>query len=105
MEIIHIAHALTIPCSFFPEKAFFDPSLLELLYFPEDQKYVFIVLHFKKCLLFALSLRLSLRFCDFIHRFAIYIPLFLPIGLPILGSLFKAFKWIKAKRKQKPKME
>nr|XP_022288860.1 GPI transamidase component PIG-S-like [Crassostrea virginica] len=57
------------------EKAFFDPSLLELLYFPEDQK------------------------------FAIYIPLFLPIGLPILGSLFKAFKWIKAKRKQKPKME
>lgn len=63
MEIIHIAHALTIPCSFFPEKAFFDPSLLELLYFPEDQKYVFIVLHFKKCLLFALSLRLSLRFC------------------------------------------
>ncbi|XP_048746599.2 GPI transamidase component PIG-S-like [Ostrea edulis] len=57
------------------EKAFFDPSLLELLYFPEDQK------------------------------FAIYIPLFLPIGLPILGSLFKAFKWIKAKRKQKLKTE
>ena len=41
----------------------------------------------------------------FIHRFAIYIPLFLPIGLPVLGSLFKAFKWIKTKRKQKPKME
>uniref|UniRef100_K1PHI6 GPI transamidase component PIG-S n=1 Tax=Magallana gigas TaxID=29159 RepID=K1PHI6_MAGGI len=57
------------------EKAFFDPSLLELLYFPEDQK------------------------------FAIYIPLFLPIGLPILGSLFKAIKWIKTKRKQKPKTE
>lgn len=25
---------------FIAEKAFFDPSLLELLYFPEDQKYV-----------------------------------------------------------------
>lgn len=57
------------------EKAFFDPSLLELLYFPEDQK------------------------------FAIYIPLFLPIGLPILGSLFKAIKWIKTNRNQKPKTE
>ncbi|XP_061171873.1 GPI transamidase component PIG-S-like [Saccostrea echinata] len=57
------------------EKAFFDPSLLELLYFPEDQK------------------------------FAIYIPLFLPIGLPILGSLFKAYKWIKSKRKQKLKTD
>ncbi|KAI9550637.1 hypothetical protein GHT06_007636 [Daphnia sinensis] len=39
------------------EKAFFDPSLLALLYFPEDQKY------------------------------AIYIPLFLPIGIPVLLSL------------------
>lgn len=40
-----------------------------------------------------------------LNRFAIYIPLFLPIGLPILGSLFKAIKWIKTKRKQKPKTE
>lgn len=48
---------------FFPEKAFFDPSLLELLYFPEDQKYVYRVLHFKNCFTFALSPRLSLRFC------------------------------------------
>lgn len=40
-----------------------------------------------------------------LNRFAIYIPLFLPIGLPILGSLFKAIKWIKSKRKQKPKTE
>ena len=63
MEMIHIAHALTIPCSFFPETAFFDPSLLELLYFPEDQKYVYRVLHFKNCFTFALSPRLSLRFC------------------------------------------
>ncbi|KAL3865297.1 hypothetical protein ACJMK2_006904 [Sinanodonta woodiana] len=47
------------------EKAFFDPSLLELLYFPEDQK------------------------------FAIYIPLFLPISFPVFSSLFKAFKWFR----------
>ncbi|KAJ7333891.1 hypothetical protein OS493_015984 [Desmophyllum pertusum] len=39
------------------EEAFFDPSILELLYFPDDQKY------------------------------AIYIPLFLPISLPVLLSL------------------
>ncbi|MBN3287630.1 PIGS transamidase, partial [Polyodon spathula] len=41
------------------EKAFFDPSLLHLLYFPDDQK------------------------------FAIYIPLFLPMSVPILLSLLK----------------
>lgn len=39
------------------EKAFFDPSLLALLYFPDDQKY------------------------------AIYIPLFLPVSIPVLLSL------------------
>lgn len=39
------------------EEAFFDPSLLALLYFPDDQKY------------------------------AIYIPLFLPVGIPVLLSL------------------
>ncbi|XP_037512932.1 GPI transamidase component PIG-S [Rhipicephalus sanguineus] len=39
------------------EKAFFDPSLLALLYFPDDQKY------------------------------AIYIPLFLPISLPVVMSI------------------
>ncbi|XP_023595465.1 GPI transamidase component PIG-S [Trichechus manatus latirostris] len=43
------------------ERAFFDPSLLHLLYFPDDQK------------------------------FAIYIPLFLPMAVPILLSLFKIF--------------
>ncbi|XP_056141197.1 GPI transamidase component PIG-S isoform X2 [Lampris incognitus] len=41
------------------ERAFFDPSLLHLLYFPDDQK------------------------------FAIYIPLFLPMCVPILLSLLK----------------
>ncbi|KAM9045431.1 GPI transamidase component PIG-S isoform 3-T3 [Megaptera novaeangliae] len=43
------------------ERAFFDPSLLHLLYFPDDQK------------------------------FAIYIPLFLPMAVPILLSLFRIF--------------
>ncbi|XP_064613350.1 GPI transamidase component PIG-S-like [Liolophura sinensis] len=49
------------------EKAFFDPSLLELLYFPEDQK------------------------------FAIYIPLFLPISIPVAMSILQAVKWYKNK--------
>ncbi|XP_072044480.1 GPI transamidase component PIG-S-like [Amphiura filiformis] len=53
------------------EKAFFDPSLLELLYFPDDQK------------------------------FAIYIPLFLPISIPVFASLFKVVKWFRARRKTK----
>ncbi|XP_077996090.1 GPI-anchor transamidase component PIGS-like [Glandiceps talaboti] len=57
------------------EKAFFDPSLLELLYFPEDQK------------------------------FAIYIPLFLPISIPVLITLVKAIKWVKAQRKKKTKKD
>lgn len=53
------------------EKAFFDPSLLELLYFPEDQK------------------------------FAIYIPLFLPISIPVILSLIQAFKWLRNEDKVK----
>ncbi|KAI3379019.1 hypothetical protein SNEBB_007515 [Seison nebaliae] len=48
------------------ETAFYDPSLLECLYFPEDQK------------------------------FAIYVPLFLPVSVPILTSLSDLFhKWKK----------
>ncbi|XP_067927814.1 GPI transamidase component PIG-S-like [Watersipora subatra] len=55
------------------EKAFFDPSLLELLYFPEDQK------------------------------FAIYIPLFLPIGIPLFTSTLAAIKWFRGKRTDQQK--
>uniref|UniRef100_A0A7M4FC10 Phosphatidylinositol glycan anchor biosynthesis class S n=2 Tax=Crocodylus porosus TaxID=8502 RepID=A0A7M4FC10_CROPO len=44
------------------ERAFFDPSLLHLLYFPDDQK------------------------------FAIYIPLFLPMAVPLLLSLAKMLR-------------
>ena len=43
------------------EKAFFDDTLLALLYFPEDQKY------------------------------AIYIPLFLPVFISFAGSFFPFF--------------
>ncbi|ESO90553.1 hypothetical protein LOTGIDRAFT_123335 [Lottia gigantea] len=53
------------------EKAFFDPSLLELLYFPEDQK------------------------------FAIYIPLFLPISIPLITAMMHAIKWFKGTKKPK----
>ncbi|XP_039252287.2 GPI-anchor transamidase component PIGS-like [Styela clava] len=57
------------------ETAFFDPTLLELLYFPEDQK------------------------------FAIYIPLFLPISLPLLGSFIAAIKWLRMKKGDEEKQK
>ena len=44
------------------ETAFFDPSLLSLLYFPDDQKY------------------------------AVYFPLFLPVSLPVVTSLYHLYK-------------
>ncbi|TRY63540.1 hypothetical protein TCAL_03657 [Tigriopus californicus] len=47
------------------EEAFFDPTLLGLLYFPEDQKY------------------------------AIYIPLFLPVGIPVLMSLKSVYTFFR----------
>lgn len=52
------------------EQAFSDPSLLSLLYFPEDQKY------------------------------AVYIPLFLPIMIPVFMSLSTLRKWITVKKKK-----
>ncbi|XP_053313172.1 GPI transamidase component PIG-S [Spea bombifrons] len=57
------------------EKAFFDPSLIHLLYFPDDQK------------------------------FAIYIPLFLPMAVPILLSLLKIAKEYKANKKESNKSD
>ncbi|XP_015277340.1 PREDICTED: GPI transamidase component PIG-S [Gekko japonicus] len=51
------------------ERAFFDPSLLHLLYFPDDQK------------------------------FAIYIPLALPMAVPILLSLAKIVREARQKKK------
>jgi len=49
------------------ETAFFDASLLELLYFPQDQK------------------------------FAIYIPLFLPVSVPIVKGAIQAIKYFKTR--------
>ncbi|XP_055954142.1 GPI transamidase component PIG-S-like [Argiope bruennichi] len=60
----------------FSDEAFFDPSLLALLYFPEDQKY------------------------------AIYIPLFLPISLPVITSLSQLWKyWRHTRTKDKTKCD
>lgn len=53
------------------ECAFFDPSLLHLLYFPDDQK------------------------------FAIYIPLFLPMCVPIVISLAKIVNEMRQRRAEK----
>ena len=50
------------------EKAFHDWSLLALLYFPYDQKY------------------------------AIYVPLFLSISLPLFLSFFNAVKFLRQKK-------
>jgi len=33
-----VVQCISVFAPFVAEKAFFDPSLLELLYFPEDQK-------------------------------------------------------------------
>ncbi|KAM9321436.1 GPI transamidase component PIG-S [Gastrophryne carolinensis] len=57
------------------EKAFFDPSLLHLLYFPDDQK------------------------------FAIYIPLFLPMAVPIVLSLLKIAKEHRSSKKEATKTD
>lgn len=57
------------------ERAFFDPSLLHLLYFPDDQK------------------------------FAIYIPLFLPMAVPILLSLAKMLREARQSKKEPTKMD
>ena len=57
------------------EKAFNDPSLLELLYFPEEQKY------------------------------AIYIPLYLPIMIPVIFSLGAVKKYFFPKAKKPEEVE
>lgn len=57
------------------ERAFFDPSLLHLLYFPDDQK------------------------------FAIYIPLFLPMAVPLLLSLAKILREARWGKKEPTKTD
>lgn len=53
------------------DSAFFDPTMLALLYFPDE------------------------------HKYAVYMPLFVPILLPILSAIFKEFQLFKARRKVK----
>ncbi|XP_026313569.1 GPI transamidase component PIG-S [Hyposmocoma kahamanoa] len=57
------------------ESAFMEPSLLALLYFPDDQKY------------------------------AIYIPLFLPIMFPVVLSLRNLLRWFRGKPIRKEKKD
>ncbi|PZC77180.1 hypothetical protein B5X24_HaOG203658 [Helicoverpa armigera] len=57
------------------ETAFMEPSLLALLYFPDDQKY------------------------------AIYIPLFLPIMFPVVLSLKNLLLWFRGKPIHKTKQD
>ncbi|KAJ8978574.1 hypothetical protein NQ317_015991 [Molorchus minor] len=60
---------------YYSEEAFSDPSLLALLYFPQDQKY------------------------------AVYIPLFLPIMLPVFMSLKLVKRWYASRKLKKQKEE
>ena len=65
------AFAASSRAYFLSEKAFFDPSLLALLYFPDDQKY------------------------------AVYFPLFLPVSLPLGVSVYYIVKYIWNSRRRK----
>lgn len=56
-------------------KAYFDPSMLALLYFPDE------------------------------HKYAIYTPLFGPVMVPILMGLLREWKAWKAKKKTENKHE
>ncbi|KAG0375407.1 hypothetical protein BGX24_009148 [Mortierella sp. AD032] len=52
------------------EMAFFDPTMVSMLYFPDE------------------------------HKYAIYMPLFVPISVPLLMSLLRELKRLKEKKKQ-----
>lgn len=54
------------------ETAFFDPTMVSMLYFPDE------------------------------HKYAIYMPLFVPISVPLLMSLLREVKRLKEKKKQGP---
>ncbi|KAJ3401941.1 hypothetical protein HDU80_005556 [Chytriomyces hyalinus] len=52
------------------ERAFFDPTMVSLLYFPNE------------------------------HKFAVYMPLFLPVGVPLVGTLVQEIKKRLQKRRE-----
>ncbi|CAH0713485.1 unnamed protein product, partial [Brenthis ino] len=72
---LRTAHATAREAFLAAETAFMEPSLLALLYFPDDQKY------------------------------AIYIPLFLPIMFPVVLSLKNLALWLRGKPVHKEKTE
>ncbi|KAI7895070.1 phosphatidylinositol-glycan biosynthesis class S protein [Mucor mucedo] len=53
------------------EKAFFDPTMVSMLYFPDE------------------------------HKYAIYMPLFVPISVPLIMALLKQFKALKQSKIKK----
>ncbi|KAI9475852.1 MAG: phosphatidylinositol-glycan biosynthesis class S protein [Benjaminiella poitrasii] len=52
------------------EKAFFDPTMVSMLYFPDE------------------------------HKYAIYMPLFVPVSVPLIMALLKEIKKLKQKNKK-----
>ena len=74
-DLLRKAYALSCSAYSLAEQAFFDPSLLSLLYFPDDQKY------------------------------AIYLPLFLPICLPILTNSRIFYRYWLHRKQLKAKMD
>lgn len=57
------------------EKAFFDPTMVSMLYFPDE------------------------------HKYAIYMPLFVPTSVPLISALIKEIKKLKKKKAEKVKEE
>ncbi|KAJ2041936.1 GPI transamidase component [Coemansia sp. S2] len=57
-----LAFELAANASYFAEGAFFDPSMVSLLYFPDQ------------------------------HKYAIYLPFFLPVTIPLLAAIKKAIR-------------
>lgn len=57
------------------EKAFFDPTMVSMLYFPDE------------------------------HKYAIYMPLFVPISVPLIMALLKQVKLLKQQQQKKKKTE
>jgi phosphatidylinositol glycan class S len=54
------------------EKAFFDPTMVSMLYFPDE------------------------------HKYAIYMPLFVPISVPLCMALIKTLKKWKSRNNSPP---
>lgn len=60
----HIRKALTLA-----EKAFFDPSMVPLMYFPDE------------------------------HKYAVYMPFFVPAAVPLLSAIYRELTALKSKVK------